>query len=110
MAADCFQKVIDRGQADGYFWMAMLYDAQGDAKTCNDYLFKGDKKGDPRCAEVLGTIYENGLDGYKVDYKKAAKYYEKAGTSKSLYRLGIMYLDGSLGKQKEADLAKGMDM
>ena len=109
MAADCFQKVIDRGQAEGYYWMAMLYDAQGDAKTCNDYLFKGEKKGDPSCAGALGTIYENGLDGYKVDYKKAAKYYEKSGTSKSLYRLGIMYLDGNLGKQKEADVAKGMD-
>ena len=109
MAADCFQKVIDRGQADGYFWMAMLYDAQNDAKTCNDYLFKGDKKGDSRCAEAIGTIYENGLDGYKVDYTKAAKYYEKSGTSKSLYRLGIMYLDGNLGKQKECDIAKGMD-
>lgn len=109
MAIDCFQKVIDCGQAEGYFWMAMLYDAQDDAKTCNDYLFKGDKKGDPRCAEALGTIYENGLDGYKVDYKKAAKYYEKSGTSKSLYHLGIMYLDGKLGKMKEKDIAKGMD-
>ena len=108
MAVDCFQKVIDRGQADGYYWMAMLYDAQNDAKTCNDYLFKGDKKGDPSCAAALGTIYENGLDGYKVDYKKAAKYYEKSGNSKALYRLGVMYLDGNIGKQKEKDIATGL--
>ena len=109
MAADCFQKSIDRQQPEGYFWMAMLYDMQGDAKTCNDYLFKGDKKGDPSCAESLGTIYENGLDNYKVDYKKAAQYYEKAATSKALYRLGILYLDGNIGKMKEKDIAKGMD-
>ena len=37
-AAECFQEMIDKGQADGYFWMAMLYDAAGDSKTCNEYL------------------------------------------------------------------------
>lgn len=108
MAADCFQTMIDRGQNSGYHMMAMLYDMQNDAKSCNDYLFKGDKMGNPNCSEVLGYIYENGLDNYKVDYKKASKYYEKSGTPKSLYRLGVMYIDGMLGKQKESDIAKGV--
>ncbi len=108
-AAECFQQMIDNGQPDGYFWMGMLYDAAGDAKTCNEYLAKGDKKGSRLASEVLGSIYEYGMDGYKVDNKKAAKYYEKAATPKALYRLGVMYLNGDIGKHKEKDIAKGME-
>ena len=91
-AAECFQEMIDKGQADGYFWMAMLYDAAGDSKTCNEYLVKGDKKGSRMASETLGVIYEYGMDGVKIDNKKAAKYYEKAGTPKAHYRHGILYL------------------
>lgn len=109
LAAECFQSMIDRGQVDGYYYLAILYDASGDAKKCNDLLFQGDKKGSRMAAESLGIIYENGLDDYKVDYKKAAKYYERSGSAKALYRLGIMYLDGMLGKQSEKDIAKGLD-
>ena len=109
-AAECFQQMIDKGQADGYFWMAMLYDATGDSKKCNEYLVKGDKNGSRMATEVLGTIYEYGMDGNKVDNKKAAKYYEKAATPKALYRLGLLYLNGDIGKQKEKDIAKGMEL
>ena len=109
-AAECFQEMIDKGQADGYFWMAMLYDAAGDSKTCNEYLVKGDKKGSRMASETLGVIYEYGMDGVKIDNKKAAKYYEKAGTPKAHYRHGILYLNGDIGKQKESDIAKGMEL
>ena len=109
-AAECFQEMIDKGQADGYFWMAMLYDAAGDSKTCNEYLVKGDKKGSRMASETLGVIYEYGMDGVKIDNKKAAKYYEKAGTPKAHYRHGVLYLNGDIGKQKESDIAKGMEL
>lgn len=109
-AAECFQQMIDNGQADGYFWLGMLYESAGDSKTCNEYLVKGDKKGSRMCSEVLGTIYEFGMDGNKVDCKKAAKYYERSGSSKSLYRLGLFYLNGDLGKKKDKDIAKGMEL
>ena len=109
-AAECFQEMIDKGQADGYFWMAMLYDAASDSKTCNEYLVKGDKKGSRMASETLGVIYEYGMDGVKIDNKKAAKYYEKAGTPKAHYRHGILYLNGDIGKQKESDIAKGMEL
>ena len=109
-AAECFQQMIDKGQADGYFWMAMLYDATGDSKQSNEFLVKGEKKGSSLAAETLGTVYEYGIDGVKVDNKKAAKYYEKAGTSKALYRLGLLYLNGEIGKQKDKEIAKGMEL
>lgn len=108
-AIECFQQMIDRGNTDGYYWMAMLYDNMGEAKKCNDYLFQGDKKGNRECAASLGYIFENGIDGYKADYKKAAKYYERSGSDKSLYRIGIMYDEGQLGKRSEKDIAKSME-
>lgn len=108
-AIECFQQMIDRGNTDGYYWMAMLYDRMDDAKNCNDYLFQGDKKGNRDCSESLGYIFENGLDGYKADCKKAAKYYERSGSEKSLYRIGVMYDDGRLGKRSEKDIAKSME-
>jgi TPR repeat protein len=50
------------------------------------------------------------MDGVKIDNKTAAKYYEKAGTPKAHYRHGILYLNGDIGKQKESDIAKGMEL
>ncbi len=109
-AAECFQEMIDNGDADGYFWMAMLHDMNGESKKCNDMLVKGEKKGSKMAAETLGTIYEYGIDNVKIDNKKAAKYYEKSQTPKSMYRLGLMYINGEVGKQKEQDIAKGMEL
>lgn len=106
LAADCFQEMIDNGQPEGYYWMAMIYDNQGDAKKCNEYLFKGDKAGSKLSSETLGAIYENGIDNYKVDYKKAAQYYEKAGSSHAFYRLAVLYIDGHLNKKGEASDAE----
>jgi TPR repeat protein len=57
----------------------------------------------------LGAIYENGLDGYKVNYKKAAQYYTEANTANAQYRLANLYLNGLIGKQTEKDIATGMD-
>lgn len=109
LAAACFQQIIDKGDPDGYYYLGLLYDQQGDAKTCNKYLAQGDKKGSKYCSGSLGSIYEFGLDGVKIDNKKAAAYYQKSATPKSLYRLGLMYLDGKVGKQKEEDVTKGLD-
>lgn len=107
-AMECYQQMIDKGQADGYYYLALAYDAQGDAKTCNKLLAQGDKKGSKYATGSLGAIYEEGLDGVKVDYKKAAAYYEKSATPKSLYQLAMLYLDGNVGKQTSNDIAKGM--
>lgn len=112
LAAECFQEMIDNGQPDGYYWMGMLYESQGESKKCNEYLFKGDKAGSKYASATLGQIYEQGLDGYKVDYKKAAQYYEKAATSGALWRLAILYTDGYMNKKgeaTEADMAKGFE-
>ena len=108
-AQQCFQQLIDRKQTSGYYWMSMLYDAQGNTEKSNEYIFKGDKAGDRDCAEIIGTMYEFGYDGMKTDAKKAAKYYERSQSAKSLYRLGLLYLNGEVGKGKKADLDKGLN-
>lgn len=111
-AMACFQQMIDKGQADGYYYMGLAYDAQGDAKTCNKLLAQGEKKGSKMAAESLGVIYMNGLDDTKVDYKKAAAYFEKSGSAKALYNLSRIYLNGGMGKKgvaSQADIAKGLD-
>lgn len=109
-AMECFQQMIDKGQADGYYYLGLLYDQMGDAKTCNKMLEKAEKMGSAYAACSLGVIYENGLDGVKVNYKKAAAYYEKSQTDKALYRLGLMYLNGNVGKQSSEDIAKGLEL
>lgn len=109
-AIECYQQMIDKGQADGYYYMGLLYDQAGDGKKCNEIMAKGDKKGSKLCAEVLGSVYEFGFDDTKIDTKKAAKYYERSATPKSLYRLGLFYLNGEIGKQKPADIEKGLSL
>ena len=109
MAVECYDKMIENGLADGYYHKAMIYEDMGDHKTCNSILNTGYKKGSPLCATSLGAIYENGLDGYKVNYKKAAQYYTEANTANAQYRLANLYLNGLIGKQTEKDIATGMD-
>lgn len=109
-AMECYQQMIDRGQADGYFLMGLLYDNAGEGKKCNELLVKADKMGSKSAAEVLGTVYEFGFDDTKIDAKKAAKYYERAATPKALYRWGLLYLNGEIGKQKEKDIARGLEL
>lgn len=109
-AQECFQEMVDKGETDGYFWMAMLYDMGEDGKNCLRTLEAGDKKGSKMCAEGLGTIYEYGLHDKKVDNKKAAAYYAKAGTPKAKYREGLLYLNGEVGKKSDKDIAQGLEL
>lgn len=100
-ASDCFEKAIDKGFTEGYYWMAKLT-----GKT--EYLEAGHKKGDPLCTELLGTLYAEGSMG-KPDYQKAKSYYLESGNNSSLYHLGLLYLDGKLGKLTEKETKLGMD-
>ena len=109
-AQECFDEMVAKGDVDGYFWTAMLYDMSEDGKNCLRTLETGDKKGSKMCAEGLGTIYEYGLHDKKVDNKKAATYYAKAGTPKALYREGLLYLNGEVGKKSDKDIAHGMEL
>ncbi len=109
-AIECYDKMIEKGLANGYYHKAMVYEGSGDHKTCNSLLATGYKKGSSLCAYSLGAIYENGLDGYKVDYKKAAQYYTKANTPAARYRLSSLYLNQHIGKGKEKDIATGLDL
>lgn len=109
-ANECFDEMVAKGDMDGWFWKAMLYDMSEDSKGCLRCLETGDKKGSALCAEGLGTAYEYGLYDKKVDNKKAADYYAKAGTPKALYRQGLMYLNGEVGKKSDKDIARGMEL
>ncbi len=110
LAIDYFDQMTQNGLADGYYYKAMLYEDMGDHQTCNSILSAGYKKGSALCATSLGAIYENGLDGIKVDYKKAAKYYTEANTPTAQYRLAKLYLNGLIGKGSEKDLATGLGL
>lgn len=105
LAMACFQEMVDQGDPEGYRWMAS-------ATNRVDYLETGAKKGSADCAAILGSLYEQGNEelGIKQDVKKSERYYRQSGTSAANYRLGRMYLDGELGKQKPADIAKGLEL
>ena len=102
-AMECYREMVEKGNVDGYYQMAVLTDSV-------KYLETGVKKGSSQCADVMGSICESGNEalGIKQDYKKAAGYYEKSGSAFSKYRRGFFYLDGRIGKQKPKELAQGM--
>ena len=115
LAQECFQQTVDKGNKEGYYWQAVLYDMQGNSNEAMKSLQLGDKNGDASSSEMLGMIYENGIYDVKIDPKKAAQYYQRANTSKALYRLGVLYTDGNLSKpMKDGSVdpkavAKGME-
>ena len=101
-------QMAEQGDMEAYYNLARCSSAKGDDAKALDWLEKGDKKGDATCAEVLGRLYERGAVGNKPDYKKAEKYYKRAGTASALYQIGLLYLNGNLGKQNDKDVAKGI--
>ena len=103
-----FQRYVDYGRPDGYYWLALVAFQTDDVKKAISLLEQGDKKGSPVCRDVLGAVYEEGDAGLAVNYKKAEKYYLKSGSARAYNNLGRMYLSGKLGKQSEADIKKGM--
>ena len=108
-AIETVQEMIDKGDNEGYYTMASLYaDNNDDAKTL-EWLEKGAKKNEERCCTALGNIYHDGLKDGKPNMKKAESYYLKSNGAEGLYRAGLMYLRGELGKQNESDMKKGMD-
>lgn len=107
-ALNAFRQYADCGKADGYYWMAVAYSQlQNEAKMLS-MINEGDKKGSALCREVLGVMYEEGSLGDAPDYKKAEKYYLASGTGRSYDKLGVLYLNGMLGKQSEKELEKGV--
>lgn len=107
-AKKVFTQMIDGGNPDGYYWMAMLYSDMQNENKAMEALLQGDKAGSSVCRQVLGGLYEDGYNG-QPDYKKAEKYYLSAATAKAYDQLGKLYLSGSLGKQSPKDYAKGID-
>ena len=102
-AMECFQELVDKGNPDGYYWMAV-------ATVEVKYLQTGIKKGSDKCADMLGSLYESGADylGVKQDYKKAAQCYGKSHTAEAKFHLARYYFDGNIGKQSPKDIKKGM--
>lgn len=108
MAMDCYDKMAALGIADSYFYKATLYAIQNDQEAYTNTLNTGYKKGSALCAYGMGCLYEMGLCGYKVNYKKAAELYAKADIPIAQYRLFGLYTNGLVGKGTEEDIAIGM--
>lgn len=113
-AMDCYQEMINKGQADGYYHLGLAYNHMGLERECIKALETGDKQGSRTCSEALGIAYENGLSNTKSDYAKATTYYHKAATPYALYREGVILANNGLGKKKEKDIAqdeaRGMEL
>lgn len=108
-AEQLYHAAIAKSNTNGYFWMADSRRSMGDLKGELHWLGKGDSKNNALCQEALGKIYEHGYRRKVAhDYKKAASYYKKSATDESLYRLAMLYLDGKVGKQSDADVATGI--
>lgn len=108
LAQKTFQRLVDGGHPEGYYWLAALASMTNDSEKTLSMLEQGDKKDCQVCRELLGSIYEDGDGGVAIDYKKAEKYYLKAKSGKSYNNLGKMYLNGKLGKQSPKEIQKGL--
>ena len=107
-AEGCYDEMIAKGNTDGYYYLTVLYANLGKEDKAKTALEKGVKKKNGYCLTMKGRFLEDGYDGKEPDYKKAAKYYEQAGTGMSLYRLGLLYINGHLGNGSEGDKARGV--
>lgn len=104
----CYNEMIEKGNVDGYYYLTLLYaNLNNDEKTM-EYLDKGVKNKSSLCLTMKGRVYEDGYDGKDPDYKKAAKYYEQGGTGLAFYRLGLLYINGKLGKGSDEDMKKAL--
>jgi len=108
-AAECFQKMVDRGDADGYTLLARLASEEGNNDLWISLLEEGSKNGNSDCAEMLGDYYAGYFGSTSVNYKKAVKYYKKAQNGGAYYSLALLYLQGEIGKQSKKDIAKGIN-
>lgn len=104
-----YQRIIDAGGPEGYFYQAKCYAGMNNDKKTLELLKKGYKAGSEECAEALGNIYEQGYMGKKPDYKKAADCYLKANNPRTIYSLAMLWLNGNLGKGTDADMTKGFE-
>lgn len=104
----CYNEMIEKGNTDGYYYLTVFYANQGDEDKAMAYLDKGAKAKNGLCLTLKGRFYEEGYDGKDPDYKKAAKCYEQAGTGVALYRMGLLYINGKLGKGSDDDMKKAV--
>lgn len=109
-ARSLFQEMISKGNPDGYYWLAMLHDYEGNTTMSINTFEKGGKAGSSLCYEALGQIYEEAIGIAHPNYEKALSYYAKAGTDKAFYKQGLLYLQGQVGKQSKKDISKGLSL
>ena len=88
---------------DFYLDSARVHFDNNDTQGAVTFLKKGAKLGSKVCCNRLGDHY-NGLE----DYKTAAKWYVKADDPKGWYEHGLLWLQGALGKQSDADMQRGL--
>lgn len=73
---------------------------QGKQSKAIEFYEKAALYGHPMAYEHLGSIFEQGLGGFKIDIKKAMKYYEEGADDDigdCAFALGICYRDGQKG-------------
>lgn len=104
----CYNEMIQRGNTDGYYYLTVLYANLGNEEKAMEHLDKGVKAKNNLCVTLKGRFYEDGYDGKEPNYKKAAKYYEQAATGVAFYRMGLLYINGKLGKGSDDDMKKAV--
>lgn len=82
-AAKWLQKAADQGNADGEYWLSILYN-RGNGVEKNQglamgWLQKAAAQGEPHACFILGGAYEKGYGGLTQDTQKAIEWYRKAG-------------------------------
>ncbi len=103
------REMIDNGNPDGYLLLAAIYSSENKDDLIVNTLEKGGKAGCRDCYEIVGQLYDD-AGFFAPDYRKAAAYYAKSGSAAGLYKQGVFYLYGRIGKQSKKDIAKGFDL
>ncbi|MBP9990026.1 MAG: sel1 repeat family protein [Bacteroidales bacterium] len=107
-----FNEAVAKGNYEGYYYLAALEEQKENYKQAVKYLETGAKKGDETCNSVLGRLYKEGSEPLKIkpNAKKAEQYYIAANSPAGRYEQSMLYLNGLLGDQSEADINKGLGL
>lgn len=104
------KELIDLGDSRGYYAMGRIcYHGLGEEinlKSALNYFKQGAQiePVEPDIYNAMGACYLNGVGGLKADREKAVEWFEKGiskGSLKAAYHLGLMYLEGSQGINKD---------
>ncbi|MCB1924122.1 MAG: sel1 repeat family protein [Gammaproteobacteria bacterium] len=103
-------QAAEKGNADAEYLLGFILDNADDNESARRHYLSAAEKGSADAAYALGTMYSSG-DGVERNYDTAVDWYQRAsdaGHGGASETLGLAYLEGGLGLNKDEDKARSL--